>query len=287
MDGVNNAGVKTAEKSTDEDMKRKQQLLYRDIARSDRKALQKFMGFVWGGEARVQRIHTMLSHSAIADNILLTRGICEQVLIALNFTTPELQALFTVIRDTQGSGARFVNSQRKWQKLKALKPLDYVAKRSRRNWAEIEKDQYIIKRLLPEVNKNQSNLRPTIRKILYVDDSPETANFESLSPEDFKNIKCVPLEHELTKGLTNPANEQRVAEMKSFLDSCEEKSVMAVWDFDCTLSAAHLYKTWQYAKGQRTTERWKNEMDAWSSNLLSSSPVSVVVDDGVSSLVWE
>lgn len=259
-----------------QDEKLKSQLFYRDIAHSERKALGHFMRFVWGGEARVRRIQTMLSHPSIADNILLTRGVCEQVLIALNFTEPTLQSLFTVIRDTQGHGARFVSSQRKWQKLQKLDPTRYIAKTSRRSWPEIEKDTYIINRLLPEVNKNQGSLRPTIRKILYVDDSPETANLRAISEEKRQNIMCVPLEHELTSGLTNTNNEQKVASMMSFLNSCEPKSVMSVWDFDCTLSACHLYKTWQHAKGHKTTERWKQEMDAWSLSVLQKHTPSIV-----------
>jgi len=214
--------------------------------------MKRFQNEVWGGRQRLLELKQILRHRAIKENIILTRGVCTQVLYSLDYTPfigADITSCFSYVLDTQGWMGTYneAKQQQKWD-MKRISIDDY--KRPHFQAQEIAKDRYIAKQYQQQLSTNSKE------KVFYVDDSPEVAY---LGNGDW--VQVVRLKHEEVNGITALANAQPLREMKAQLDGSEEKSATVVWDFDCTLSAIHLYKTWTCAKSP--TAQVKKSFAKW------------------------
>lgn len=235
--------------------------LIKEVGNEKFSALRDFMLFIWGSQERFSSLYYLLHKKSIAENVIMTRGRCSDVKQALTWTP--LGPAFSQVIDTQG--ARFqcrevvdkgVKKQ-KWKALPTLPPEEYRS--GRRSWVEIEKDVLIVKDFLPKA-ENKDN---PIRQIIYVDDSPEVAEIQNL-PESRKDfIEVIVLKHEADGGITAPQNFQQYKALNKHLDKAPANSVCVIWDFDCTLSAKHLYKTWQCARTGQNDPKWGKKLMEW------------------------
>lgn len=102
-----------------------------------------------------------------------------------------------------------------------------------------------------------------IRQIIYVDDSPEVAEIQKLPKIRKDFVEVIVLKHEADGGITAPHNHGQYTALNRHLDKAPAKSVCVVWDFDCTLSAKHLYKTWQCARTGQNDPKWGKKLMEW------------------------
>jgi hypothetical protein len=229
------------------------------ISSGEGKAFNAFMKFIWGtslcrGEEqkdRLDKLAELLDHKSVHSNIILTRGVCSEVQTALEHTSSSrdggeaknfLSGKFSMVLDTQGACARFVDG--KWTDLQKLTVSEYSHRQ-----LEIAKDLFITRNLWREIEGKESHT------IVYVDDSPETRAIDDLGENP--RIVCVDLKREATMGLTSPDNKAKFDELKAHLDKSPPDSVHVVYDFDCTLTAFHLYKTWHCAKNGHGRHRFQ------------------------------
>lgn len=206
--------------------------------------MKAFQRRVWGSAERITELKTILRHRAISENVILTRGVCREVIYALGWTpflhgsadpkqdpAFDLRPCFSYCLDTQGQKGTFHPENKTW----VFSKVDVKLHKRPNFQHEIAKDRYIA----------NVYAQPGMGKVFYVDDSPEVTDIARVPA-----VEVVALGHEEVDGITATSNTvQREAMIKS-LDALasEGKQATVIWDFDCTLSSIHLYKTWTCAK---------------------------------------
>lgn len=188
----------------------------------------KFLQYVWGSPERQERLHKLLS--CTSRSLILTRGMATHVREALDDS--KFTQYFTHIVDTFGTN--FTRApDGKWQEAPKI-PL--------RGGREILKDEYIRDYVHGSV-------------IIYVDDSPETAALPD-------HVELIRLQKEALGGIFNEDNKVALERLQTLL--ANHPDAVVVWDFDCTLTARHLYKSWfvlTHRRRRGSFPRWAAELD--------------------------
>jgi dienelactone hydrolase len=186
-----------------------------------------FMEFIWGSDKRLTTLFELLTMPSIRSNSILTRGFCSHITEALGRSKRtehiDLEPLFFRVVDVRG-----VNSLRRFNEWRPQNQLDFV-----------DKSDYVVQLLKNPPTEDESG-----QSYVYVDDDPETELIDLL-PTDLRNrVTVISLDKEADDGLTAASNSDRLAQLRNFLARAPSASVVVVWDFDCTLSARHLYKSY-------------------------------------------
>jgi len=213
--------------------------------------MKEFQRMVWGSGERLAQLNTILTHRGIKENVILTRGVCKEVVYALDWTPylneeADLRPHFSYCLDTQGNKGVFEGGS--WS-LSRYPPSE-IKIYQRPHQHEIAKDKYI------------ASMYGDQDKVFYVDDSPEQSDLKGTS------VQVVALLHEEKHGITAGNNQAPFERMMKALEdlASEGKQAVVVWDFDCTLSSVHLYKTWMCAKAptnmqiRRSFSKWDREL---------------------------
>jgi hypothetical protein len=214
-----------------------------DIAHSRSEGFEAFVQYIWGDDARMAKLESILDAKSINNNIVLTRGVCKEVQEMILQTErngkPHFASKFSRVIDTQGEWSRFENNT--WVETKNLPVRKYS-----KNSQEISKDRFIIKDVLAGLGEEKKDHR-----IVYIDDSPETAYLTrqmDKHPELRGRIIIVKLVKEAAGGVTAPENQAELQKLEKLIEEAAPGTLHMVWDFDCTLTRVHLYKSWNCAK---------------------------------------
>jgi hypothetical protein len=227
-------------------MEERRRKFKQDVARSEGEPFRRFMDFIWGGEERMAQLEKLLDSKAINNNMILTRGVCSEVQEALLHTggngRQHISSKFSRVLDTQGECAAFRDGE--WV---SLPRMDQKKFSHRQPALEIAKDVFIVKEVLAGLKSNEETKD---HKIVYVDDSPEFQALLEIANTDPHRVVMFPLEKETRGGIlsTTPKGKDTLAKLVKFLNEEPANTLHVVWDFDCTLTALHLYKTWNCAK---------------------------------------
>lgn len=228
--------------------------LYQQIGRGQGQVFDRYIDWIWGDDTRMGILEAMLDAKSVAENIILTRGVCEEVQIALDKTSrngrPAWSSKFSRVIDTAGDNSKFIEG--KW----VTQPkLDVKRFCMQKGGSEISKDLFLVRDVLNGIPAEQKD-----HKVAYIDDDAQTTYIEGRAsilqtPEQKARVLVFKLEKEADGGVTSatPGNQAVLAALQATLAEAPAGSLHLIWDFDSTLTAQHLYKSWQCAKKPNTT----------------------------------
>ena len=181
-----------------------------------------FQSWVMGNNDRIQMISDNLNkikQSNCLDMIVLTNGIAEHALYMLK--CHNLENYFSIVADTRGT---------------IISDVGTIVEKKIHTDRKVYDKQYFIDKY---IRNTSSELWNTIKSnrdkfhMLYIDDNPEiNHNID---------IDVIPLPSEW-KGITS----QQFQIISDKMNNIKDKNIIAIWDFDCTLTENHMFKAmWQ------------------------------------------
>lgn len=181
--------------------------------------------FYFGDESRLKLLKKLFSLGK--ENIILTRGYCSDVCDLLKRTG--LQDYFSSVRDTRGNVGYWNTNEKRW---------------------DFSKISYNGSDIGSEMNKMEW-IKRNVEVYAYVDDNMESYHNNNLKTHDLSF--STDLQNDLVGGLSAPENTSKLYNIVGRVSPNHS----IIWDFDCTLTAYHFYKT------PRLIGKWKDEMIKW------------------------
>ena len=212
-------------------------------------------GYVFGGDIGLKRIGDLTK--APCKHIILSRGNAKEVCDAL--LAVQLQGAFDCVVDTHGRmfWPRDTHEPSIAQTVAAFDNKDarkaaFIGKTVRRGSKDVFIDQWIRadwEQVLPQ--------RPGGR-VIYIDDNPEDTEHKdgSVLPAEVEVYKLDSEQHGILFG------GQEIAVLRKLVGSLTPQDVV-VWDFDCTLSCTHLYKTLKMDTDNSWSTKWGQRLLSW------------------------
>ena len=220
--------------------------------------------FVFGGAARLVELDNIL-RGGKCSHIILTRGAAPEVCSAL--LACGLHDAFACVIDTSGGSywpnpsyvhdksvsdaAAFLNSDLLHA---AFFPNTTLPPGFRKDTLIKAQTSCMWRGIFPPHTGRPANTPP--KKVIYVDDNPEVRD---LPPE----VVVVHLPSEVKGGITSNAG-RKVTRQLGLNWRRLGPTDLVIWDFDCTITSVHLYKTihmfrsprWEFVWGQMLMDWW-------------------------------